>query len=62
MLKDEIIQNPIYGRWSWSSFLMKMVTRLKQEKRHLVVNSEANQKMHKEKIEKLQAELATKDE
>ena len=39
-----------------------MVTRLKQEKRHLVVNSEANQKMHKEKIEKLQAELATKDE
>ena len=40
----------------------EMVCRLKQEKRALVQNNESSQKMHREKIEKLQTELTAKCE
>lgn len=42
--------------------LMKedLVTRLKQEKRTLIQNNETSQKMHKERNEKLQTDLAAK--
>ena len=39
-----------------------MINRLKQEKRALVQNNESSVKMHREKIEKLQAELTVKCE
>lgn len=37
-----------------------LATRLKQEKRSLIQNHESNQRMHKDKIEKLQGELVAK--
>lgn len=45
---------------SQKSLKDEMVQRLKQEKRILVQNNESSQKMHKEKMEKLQRELAAK--
>ena len=45
---------------SQKSMKEEMVSRLKQEKRTLVQTNESSQKMHREKIEKLQADLALK--